>query len=182
MLVITQCRLMEVLNYNQYTGVFIWIVGGRNQCNVGDVAGTIHKTKHYRYISIDGRKYLAQRLAFLYMKGYCSEHRIDHRDRVRDNNKWLNLREASGVCNMRNCKVPSNNVSGVKGVSLKYTGKWQVQVGLDNKRKYVGQSEDFTKAVAMRLAAEQCLRWSECDTSSPAYSFMLRYLDTKSAV
>lgn len=41
---------------------------------------------------------------------------------------------------------------------------------------YLSIFDDFTEAVAHRLAAEQCLDWDGCDSTSPAYLYMKEYL------
>ncbi len=52
-----------------------------------------------------------------------------------------------------------------------------VQVTVDDRDRCVGRHKDFTEAVAHRLAAEQALDWSGCDSSSPAYQYMQNYIE-----
>ena len=40
-------------------------------------------------------------------------------------------------------------------------------------QKHLGICEDFIEAVAHRLAGEQAINWSGCDSTSPAYLFMI---------
>ena len=54
-----QERLMELLDYNPFTGKFTWRVNGRGKyVRVGATAGTIRKNG-YRQIRVDGTIYLA---------------------------------------------------------------------------------------------------------------------------
>jgi hypothetical protein len=125
----------------------------------------------------DRKLYLAHRLIFLYHFGYMPEHEVDHIDRSRANNRIENLREVSHTCNLRNSTQRSQTSSGVKGLSFhKPTQKWQANIVVNGASRYLGLYSDFAEAVAHRLAAEQCLDWSDCDSSSPAYQFMKELL------
>lgn len=96
----------EVL-YHPLTGAF-------TRDGIG--AGTING-EGYAQIKIDGRLYLAHRLAWRIMTGYWPENDIDHRNKDRRDNRFVNLREATGSQNLRNRGKPKNNTSGFKGVS-----------------------------------------------------------------
>ncbi len=115
---LTQSRLKELVNYNPQTGVFTWRISRRiTSCkiNVGDVAGFL-TPDGYVYFSVDGRRYAAHRLAWLYMTGSWPSKLIDHEDLDRSNNIFLNLREATRSQNGQNRRMQSNNTSGYKGV------------------------------------------------------------------
>lgn len=64
---LTLKRLKEVLEYEPLTGVFTWKKSLSKNVPVGAVAG--RQSNGYTYIGIDGTSYLAQRLAWLYVKG-----------------------------------------------------------------------------------------------------------------
>jgi hypothetical protein len=66
---VTPERLREVLEYDQATGVFVWKKKTAKKIVVGTVAGIIKPTGSglYRYIAVDGVRYLAHRLAWLYV-------------------------------------------------------------------------------------------------------------------
>ena len=40
------------------------------------------------------------------------------------------------------------------------------------KTHHIGRYDDFDEAVCHRIAIEQCLGWSGCDSSSPAYRYV----------
>ncbi len=168
---LTQERLKEVLKYNPDTGIFIWERPSRSKVTKGEEAGCL--CDGYIQIGIDYVKYRAHRLAWLYMEGYFPEQEVDHKDRVRRNNKWENLRLVSNQCQSRNIGNFTHNKSGVKGVSwIERDAKWGSWIKVDRKNRYLGQHDYFTEAVCHRLAAEQCLDWEGCDASSPAYKFI----------
>ena len=171
---LTQAELKNILDYNPETGVFIWKTNP-GKAAVGKIAGSVYKN-HVR-ICFEGRYYFASRLAWLYVHGYFPENGIDHIDRDGTNNRIKNLRPVGVVCNARNCGNYSTNKSGVKGVSWnRRHGKWQVHIKINMKSISVGTYADFDNAVAARLAVEQCVGWSGCDSSSPAYKHMKKII------
>jgi len=169
---ITQKELKKFVRYDHKIGIFIRVKKTNNRHSVGDIAGSKFKNG-YIYIWINKKRYTAHRLAFLYMEGYFPENDIDHIDRNRSNNKWDNLREVSRSCNVKNSKLNSRNNSGIKGVSWhKQAQKWVTDIYTNKKSKYLGVFKDFDEAVCHRLAAEQCLNWSGCDSNSSAYKYV----------
>jgi len=101
---ITQSTLKELLHYCPETGVFTNRVRRGTQ-PAGAVSGTIDDDGYVR-ITIAGKKYRAQRLAFLYMTGAFPDCEVDHEDRVRTNNALGNLREATTQQNAANRVSP----------------------------------------------------------------------------
>lgn len=171
-------RLKEVLHYDPLTGIFIWIVA-RKKIRVGDVAGCTN-SDGYRQIGIDGKLYYAHRLAWLYEKGYFPEHGLDHRDRVPGHDWISNLREASQQCNLINIGNPKDNTSGIKGVRFnKRDKKWVARIVVNQKQFHLGSYKLFDNAVCARLAVEQCLGWSICNSSSPAYEYVKKNIQRK---
>ena len=160
-----------MLDYDTASGLFTWKKQPRS-VRVGAVAG--HRSRSgYIQIGLDGRLHYAHRIAWLYVHGYLPEHGIDHINRDRGDNRTKNLREASQVCNLRNCGNPTNNSSGVKGVHFcKLKGKWKAEIMVKYKAIRLGSYGSFEDAVCARLACEQCLGWSGCDSTSPAYLYV----------
>jgi len=131
-------------------------------------------------LKVDGVKYQAHRLAWLYVYGYLPENDIDHIDRIKGNNRIENLREVSKVCNLRNTGNIRSNTSGVKGVSfINKKHKWQAQIMINRTSFHLGYFTSFTEAVCHRLAAEQCVDWEGCDSSSPSFVFIQKHIDRK---
>lgn len=172
--------LKNALHYNINTGVFTWLLMTGHRRTPGNIAGHINKTVGYIEIGLYGKKYYAHRLAWFYVYGYFPEHGVDHIDRNKTNNAIKNLREASQQCNLRNYGNPKHNTSGVKGVCWdKNSNKWMSQVKINQKTKHLGCYIDFKDAVCARLAAEQCVAWSGCDSSSPAYQYVIKNIQTR---
>ena len=68
-------------------------------------------------ITVDGKRYRAHRLAWLYVYGAWPLGRLDHEDTDRQNNRIKNLRPASNAENLHNRGKQKNNTSGYKSVS-----------------------------------------------------------------
>lgn len=105
---LTQKRLKELLKYNPDSGAFRWRV---SWTRTRLPAGCIH-SDGYRRIEIDGRRYLASRLAWLYMKGRMPENFVDHINRIRDDNRWANLRHVGkrGISRKNNFQLNEKTI------------------------------------------------------------------------
>ena len=167
---LTQSRLKEVLRYYPDTGIFIWKVSSRRRRS-GSEAGSLRHDGRV-LIATDNQRFLRSRLAWLYMEGYFPENDVDHENRIRNDDRWSNLRHVSRQCNNRNVGLQKNNISGVCGVYFhKRTKKWCSKIAVNGKLFHIGYSMDFNEAVLYRLAAEQCLDWAGCNSSSSAYKY-----------
>ena len=174
MSVLTQELLKKVVIYDQDTGIFTRKESvGKNKA--GTVLGSRH-SKGYLNINIKNKTYYAHRLAFLYIYGYTPEGTVDHINRDRIDNRISNLREVSKQCQVRNCKVPNTNISGVKGIHQIEGEYWIANLSLNHKTIYLGCSKDKVEAACMRFSAEQCLGFIDCDSRSSAKMFIDRYL------
>lgn len=127
-----------ILDYEPLTGLFTWRQKTAKCINIGAVAGGIEKNG-YRRIRINGRRYLAHRLAWLYMHGDWPSDQIDHINRVQDDNRSANLRLANQALNNQNRGMSSNNSSGIKGVYW-YSRRqvWKATIGFGGKKKHLG--------------------------------------------
>lgn len=112
-----QIALRKILKYNPDTGVFTWIVDIGNLKLKGKRAGCKNNGK-YLQIGINGKTYMAHRLAWLYMTGMYPKLHIDHINGVKDDNRWCNLRICNRSQNQCNRKVGKSNRLGIKGVDL----------------------------------------------------------------
>jgi HNH endonuclease len=140
---LTQRRLREVL-------------GG---VKPGDVPGSLRYPrpgKHcYVWINVDGRRYQAHRLVWLYVYGRWPRGDIDHIDRDGTNNRLSNLIEVDRSIQAFNTGLRRNSTSGHKGVHWWITrNKWQVTIVWQGERRFLGYFDTFEDAVAARQAAE----------------------------
>jgi hypothetical protein len=151
----TQEEIRQRLHYDPETGVFTRIAAGSKAQarRVGEKPGTLNKANGYVQFHACGRLQYAHRLAWIYVHGPIPDGaRIDHANQCRHDNRLSNLRLASHADNLRNCKVRSDNKSGVKGVYFdRSRGNWAVQVA----NRKLGRFETLEAAVqARRKAAE----------------------------
>jgi len=168
---LTQSRLKEILNYDPETGLFIREKTRGNSVK-GAIAGCFNKCDGYKYICVDGVSYNASRLAFLWMEGYFPEHEIDHRNRIKDDNRWCNLRHVTHFCNSRNCKKSKNNKSGIVGVSWDKRKKWCSQIMVNGRHIHLGLFTTIREAVKARWEAEVKYGYPNCNTTSSAYQYL----------
>lgn len=147
---ITKERLQEIMEYNSGTGKFRYSkaalygrAGSRRQGQPEWFIGSINSSGYAR-IMIDGKLYLAHRLAWLYVHGYMPTE-IDHINRVRIDNRMLNLRQATSSINKINSTLRSNNTSGYRGIywNERYNC-WTAEIKKDKKltRKFFTLKEE----------------------------------------
>ena len=135
--ILTHARLIEALDYNPQTGIFVWKISS-GKAKPGKVAGCAGKGG-YRHITIDKEPHVAGRIAFFYVHGRWPINEIDHRNRIVDDDRIDNLREATNLQNLRNRGVLRNNKSGFKGVFWwKYRNCWRAVIMVNFKQKVVG--------------------------------------------
>lgn len=167
---VTYDEVRKTFDYRE-DGVLIWINPKSRSVKKGDIAGSLRKDG-YCQINFRGKFYRRCRLVWIWHNGYNPENYIDHINRNRSDDRIENLREATQRCNLRNTGNKSDNSSGIKGIYFqKSSKKWMARITIDSKDYYIGKSSDFDETVLMRLAVEQCLNWSNCDSSSPAYKY-----------
>ena len=68
----------------------------------------------------ENKLYLHRILAEVFIENTKNYDIVDHIDRNSLNNNLQNLRWVTHFENMQNCKVPTHNTSGIKGVTLLY--------------------------------------------------------------
>ena len=148
MTTLTHEKLKSLLHYNQDTGVFTWLVRRGGDANAGTLAGCKHG-HGYIDIKIDDKTYQAHRLAFLYVTGeWPKKDEVDHINRIRDDNRWANLREADVSENRSNVAIRSDNKSGGKGVYWrKEERKWNASIRHNGKRYSLGRYESLAEAI-----------------------------------
>ena len=135
---LTQTELKQQLHYDPYTGDFTRLVSNSGRVRAGSIAGCIN-AQGYNLISINYKRYLSHRLAFLWMTGAFPENMVDHINHKRAYNRWVNLRAATRSENLRNSRKRSDNTSGCKGVYFnKGAGKYVARIMANGVKKHLG--------------------------------------------
>lgn len=137
--------LIENLEYFPLTGVFKWRVPGRGRRRNG-LAGSPHSGGYTKIcICVDGVKYyiLAHRVAWFMSHGVWPNHFIDHINGVKNDNRIVNLREATKSQNLMNKgKYLTDRQTDTRtithgvyvGVDQMKSGRWRAICA----RKYLG--------------------------------------------
>jgi HNH endonuclease len=148
---LTGTRLRNLLTYDPRTGVFRWKVDRNSRRSAGDIAGAIDRRSMDRLIRVDGRLYLARRLAWLYMKGTWPKHRINCINGDRSDIRWANLREITFA--QQQASRPVQSRLGVKGVWITRQGKYVAEIRVAGQKTYLGCFETKDEANAAYLKA-----------------------------
>lgn len=130
---IEAARLRELTVYDPETGVFSWrLRSGRTggASKEGTPLSAVFNANGYLRIGVDRRKYMAHRLAWLYMTGEWPPANlvVDHINGERDDNKWANLRLATRSQNRVNSPGWATRVGPHKGVYPRNDGRWDAKI------------------------------------------------------
>ncbi len=93
-----RARIFYWLDYNPETGEFVWMQN-KQGVRIGDRAGC-ETSGGYIVITIEGTRYMAHRLAWLYCVRRWPIYGIDHINGNRADNRIVNLQDVPQVVNM----------------------------------------------------------------------------------
>lgn len=177
---LTQEIVRELLDYNPETGKLTWknrdgkwfkdtekrtATHSCNQWNSKnantEAFRNISKTTGHKCGSIFYKLYKSHRIIWLWQTGEWPKEQIDHINRIRHDNRWINLREVSNLENQKNKNPQKNNSSGRNGVYKLPNGDYQVSIGVNGKSVYIGYAHSFEEAVALREKADKKYDFSE---------------------
>lgn len=133
---LTQERVRDALSYCEDTGLFHWRRPRAGRMSPGDLAGTT-TDNGYIVIWIDRKRYLAHRLAWLYVTGSWPEI-ADHINGKRSDNRIANLRSTTHAGNSQNRKFGRGS-SQYLGVSWdKKDKKWRATIKAAGRKIHLG--------------------------------------------
>jgi hypothetical protein len=137
---ITQAELFESLSYSTETGVFTWIRNVKRK-KVGDIAGSISNTGYVR-IMVNRKRYLAHRLAWLYVYGEFPSGSLDHINHNRTDNRISNLRIVTHTENCQNRTPVTNGITKTLGVyhtpNKRGRKHWRSSIFVNGKSIFLG--------------------------------------------
>jgi hypothetical protein len=166
---ISHKELVSILDYNPKTGIFTWRERPLkyfkdehcwkvwNTRYAGKKAGCL-KDNGYIVIGIKNKNHYAHILAYIYMTGKQPKNTIDHKNQISNDNRWVNLREATQQQQQRNTKVSKNNKCGLKGVCLienKCSTVYRAIITVNSKSIYLGKFKTPEEAHAAYCEAAQ---------------------------
>ncbi len=144
---LTAERLRHLMHYDPQTGIFTNRITRGARAQKGGVSGSPDKDG-YLQAKIDLKTCKLHRLAFLYVTGEWPECLVDHRDGVKSNNVWRNLRHATVSLNTQNMRhARSDSQTGLLGSSYDTkSGKYLAQILIDGKKKNLGRFDTAEQA------------------------------------
>ena len=156
-------ELRRQLAYSKTTGLFTRKVQSSNRVKVGDVAGTV-SLAGYVQIRVCNVLVYGHRLARFYVRGVWPEGKVDHRNGLRHDNRWRNLRDIDDLGNSQNRHRPSSlNTTGMLGVSRTTRSKsnpdtphkFKARIRLNGEVVYLGSFPTPELAHAAYMAAKR---------------------------
>ncbi len=153
---VTVKRLREILRYDVASGNMFWAVSLNPRAPVGALGGKQSISQGYRHISIDGVRYKAHHLVWLWFHGVFPTHQIDHINGNKLDNRIENLRDVPQKMNTWNLqRAKKNNKSGFLGVDWKPSHKkWRAQIRVEGKKIQLGLFDTAEAAHIAYLAAK----------------------------
>jgi hypothetical protein len=139
---LTAGELRKLVNYDEDTGAFTWRIS-RVGCAAGTKLGVVPHRNGYLRIGIMRKRYLAHRLAWLYVHGEWPPEEIDHINRDRTDNRISNLRLATRRQNSQN--------NSRRGIAKNGKG-WMAALHVDRKRIHLGTypSPELARSVYLK--------------------------------
>ncbi len=150
-------ELKARLNYNPETGVFRWVDGPRAGMPAGSIVGVGDRAgNRYIQIFLEGRKFYAHRLAWLYVTGEMPTLKVGHTNGDGLDNRWVNLVHVSAFESQHRCArgpLGKNIYPGVVASGSRFGAKIKVR----GKRKWLGTYETPELAYAAYREAKRQL-------------------------
>lgn len=158
---LTQEIVKKLLDYDPVTGDLTWRYRDETDfLHLGDKADAYSrmfnkqfagkKALHsvmpigYRGGSIYDQKAYAHRIIWLWMTGENPK-TIDHKNGIKIDNRWENLRNITQKQNTRNQTRRNTNTTGHTGV-FRHRGKYKAQIMIDAKTYHLGVFDDILDA------------------------------------
>lgn len=139
-----QQTLKNLFNYDPNTGLLTWAERNRkyfkkewshkkfNSHNAGKPALTSLDGEGYMYgcVTINGTRTFFKAHRIIWKLLYNEEpEQIDHDNRIRTDNRKVNLIKANPTINAQNRKLRSDNLTGFNGVSKTASNKYMARIG-----------------------------------------------------
>jgi hypothetical protein len=140
----------DYLGYNPETGELHWKVRVAFRINPGTRAACLND-EGYLSLRVRGRRYLAHRVAWFLHTGEQPPALIDHKNTIRSDNRWNNLRAANKAQNGQN--TGRRRAELPKGVVKHKCGRYQAQIRAFGKSHYLGLFETVEAAASAYASA-----------------------------
>ncbi len=153
--------LKQIFEYSPETGVLRWkrradMAPWWNGRFAGKAVGRVDNG--YARTSVCGQHVLVSQIVWAIMTNIWPDHWIDHKNRIRSDNRWKNLRRAEPFQNSANRPKFSTNTSGFKGVQPMGKYRWMARTTYKRKAIYLGSFDTKEEAYAAYCAFSKKLR------------------------
>lgn len=146
--------LHDLFSYDPITGIVTYKISKfRSKRKAGDEAGCL-RPDGYLAVNVDRKQIFIHRLAWFLTHGVWIP-LVDHENRVRNDNRLLNLRDASYSLNSHNKEVSA--ASGYKGVRRVPSGNFVASIKFKGVATHLGTSHKPQDAADAYLKAAKGL-------------------------
>lgn len=146
--------LCRILDYNPNTGLFTRKISTGGRAVEGDIAGGT--TNGYIQIFIEGKFYKAHRLAWFYIYKTWPPDQIDHINRIKNDNRLVNLRLSTQALNNKNTSLRKTSQSKIIGVTHDSKNNcWRARISVNKKQIFLGNFLTKSGAETARRNAEE---------------------------
>lgn len=152
-------------HYEPDTGALIKLRNVRRDSNPGGGLGWALDDHGYPAVwwGHVGGAVRVHRIAWLLQTGGWPQNEIDHANRVRHDNRWLNLRDVPHHVNTQNRSMREDTLSGHRGVYWhKGQRQWTVQVTRDGRLTYISAHDTLPDAIVAWHAADRDPQHGPC--------------------
>ena len=148
--------------YDKDTGIFTRTKNHPKRKYVAGSVTGVSRPDGYVQIMIEGKLFLAHRLAWLYVYGELPKNNIDHINGIKNDNRIENLRDIKQRVNVQNIrKAKKTSTSSCKlGVSFANKGRniekpFRARIFVDNKEIHLGMFSNEDEAHEAYLSAKR---------------------------
>lgn len=155
---LTHERLLSLLAYDADRGTLTWLPDARDRSGRlhpkrGQSAGWVENSGYPR-LTIDGRTYLAHRVAWFHVHGVWPGE-LDHRNTDPLDYRLANLREVTHQQNTHNItRAHRDSASGLLGVRAR-KDRWVASICVAGERTHLGTFDTAEEAHAAYVAAKR---------------------------
>lgn len=156
--------IKENLQYSEFIGDIIW-KKDQERRKAGQSPEGLDSNGYNRMTlgtDFEGKKvkafFRSHRVAWFLKTGQWPLDQIDHKNGIKDDNRWSNLRAANNAQNQANGKLPKSNTSGFKGVYHRFgatKNPYEASVRVNGKLIHLGSFPTPERAHAAYVEAAE---------------------------
>jgi hypothetical protein len=145
----------KYLKYDPGTGIVIWIKKRGSKAEVGQEAGKL-RYDGYRHLGLLGKYYTTHRIAWLLYYKTWPQYTINHKNRIRDDNRIENLEDVTS----RGQTLHYIKDEGFLGNNVSWNSrdrKWRCQAWIQGRNVHLGYFDDKSAADTVGYKVQEIL-------------------------